>query len=81
MAFAPRQHWFRLALVSSQTVRRLSHASNTQHAASFVQAALAQTLSAEKQMQNLVRASAAKAAPLFTPGRSYRDHGTSQPAH
>jgi hypothetical protein len=43
-----RQHWSRLALVSSQTVRRLSHASNTQHAAPIVQAALAQTALAEK---------------------------------
>jgi hypothetical protein len=43
-----RQHWSRLALVSSQTVRRLSHASNTQHAAPIVQAALAQTISTEK---------------------------------
>jgi hypothetical protein len=53
-----RQHWSRLALVSSQTVRRLSHASNTQHAAPIVQAALARATLAEKQMRDLVRASA-----------------------
>ncbi|HEY2892676.1 MAG TPA: hypothetical protein VGJ16_00635, partial [Pirellulales bacterium] len=46
------------ALASSQTVRRLSHASNTQHAASLVQAALARAILAEKQMRDLVRASA-----------------------
>jgi len=49
-----RQHWSRLALVSSQTVRRLSHTSNTQHAASVARAALAQATSAEKQMRDLV---------------------------
>ena len=49
-----RQHWFRLALVPSQTVRRLPHTSNTEHAASLVQAALARTISAEKQTRDLV---------------------------
>jgi hypothetical protein len=49
-----RQHWLRLALVSSQTVRRLPHTSNTQHAASLAQAALAQATLAEKQMRDLV---------------------------
>jgi len=53
-AFTSRQHWSRLALVSSQTVRRLSHTSNTQHAASVARAALAPAVSAEKQMRDLV---------------------------
>jgi len=49
-----RQHWSRLALVSSQTVRRLSHTPNTQHAASIARVALAPATSAEKQMRDLV---------------------------
>jgi len=49
-----RQHWSRLALVSSQTVRRLPHTSNTQHAASIARAALAQATLAEKQTRDLV---------------------------
>ena len=49
-----RQHWSRLALVSSQTVRRLSHTSNTQHAALVARAALAPATLAEKQTRDLV---------------------------
>ena len=49
-----RQHWGRLALVSSQTVRRLPHTSNTQHAASCLGPRSPKQLSAEKQTRDLV---------------------------